>query len=147
MKGGAAERVAAVPDDVDRSRVVFMQADPLALPPSLPAPFEAVVAANLLCRLRDPGAFLRRLPSLVRHGGVAVLASQHDWREACTPRASWLGGYRDQKGEEVWTDEALARVLGPDFELLARRDVPFLFREHARRFMYGVSSVSVWKRR
>ena len=142
-----AERVAAVPEDVERERCVFMQADPLALPSSLPAPFEAVVAANLLCRLRDPAAFLRRLPALVRHGGVAVLASPHDWREGCTPRAAWLGGYRDQKGAEVWTADALRAALDADFELVVQQDVPFLVREHARRFMYGVSQVMVWRRR
>lgn len=31
----------------------------------------AVVAANLLCRLPDPSLFLRRLPSLIKPGGVS----------------------------------------------------------------------------
>jgi SAM-dependent methyltransferase len=141
------ERTASVPDDVDRDRVSFVRADPGALPLDLPAPFDAVVAANLLCRLPDPAAFLHRLPSLVSHGGVAVLASPHDWREACTPRAKWLGGFRDQRGGQVWTAAALAAAMEDDFELVEARDVPSLFREHARRFVYGVSHVTVWRRR
>lgn len=41
-----------------------VQGDACALRPDLPR-FDAVLAANLLCRLPDPQAFLDRLPTLV----------------------------------------------------------------------------------
>ncbi|KAJ9510921.1 hypothetical protein QJQ45_027851 [Haematococcus lacustris] len=54
---------ASVPTDIDRTRVRFMQGDACDLPKSLPQ-FDAVLAANLLCRLPDPIKFIHRLPSL-----------------------------------------------------------------------------------
>jgi SAM-dependent methyltransferase len=144
------ERTAAVPGDVDRARVHFVAtADPAALPADLPAPFDAVVAVQLLCRLADPAAFVaEQLPALVRPGGVAVLASAWDWREDVTPRARWLGGYRDSQGAEVRSGAALAAAMAPRFELLETRELPFLAaREHRRRLSLGVAEVTVWKRR
>lgn len=70
--------------------------------PSLPCPPCptpcAVLAANLLCRLPDPSVFLRRLPSLIKPGGVLVLVSPYSWLPAWTDRQHWLGGYRDEVG-------------------------------------------------
>lgn len=39
--------------------------------PAFPTSLLAVLAANLLCRLPDPIAFLDRLPSLIKPGGVS----------------------------------------------------------------------------
>lgn len=73
------------------------QGDACALPADLPA-FDAVLAANLLCRLPDPMRFLGRCPSLVKRGGVLVLVSPFSWLEAWTPQQKWLGGYYDKVG-------------------------------------------------
>ena len=40
-----------------------------------------VLCGNLLCRLPDPMALLKRLPSLVHVGGVVVLVSPYSWLE------------------------------------------------------------------
>lgn len=64
--------------------------------PPLPHPARAVLAANLLCRLPDPSIFLRRLPSLIKPGGVLVLVSPYSWLPAWTDQQHWLGGYRDE---------------------------------------------------
>lgn len=74
-----------------------LQGDACALPGDLPA-FDAVLAANLLCRLPDPSRFLARAPSLVKQGGVLVLVSPYSWLQAWTPQQSWLGGYYDKVG-------------------------------------------------
>ncbi|GFH07925.1 methyltransf_25 domain-containing protein, partial [Haematococcus lacustris] len=89
---------ATVPTDIDRTRVRFMQGDACDLPKSLPQ-FDAVLAANLLCRLPDPIKFIHRLPSLVKPGGVAVLVSPYSWLAAWTPKSNWLGGQLDKAGD------------------------------------------------
>lgn len=141
------ERTASVPEDIERERVNFIAADLSALPTALTGPFDAVVAANVLCRLPEPAVLLRRLPALVRPGGVAVLATTCDWQEGCTPREHWLGGYKDKQGKEVRTMEGLHEVLGEDFELVAEKDLAVVARHNARRYRLGVSHATVWKRR
>ncbi|MDY7004203.1 MAG: 5-histidylcysteine sulfoxide synthase [Cyanobacteriota bacterium] len=135
---------ARLPADLDRGRVTFRRADACALPPELVG-FDAVLAANLLCRLASPRAFLGRLcgvRGLVRSGGLLVLATPFTWDERFTPRDAWLGGH---DGESSFA--ALQAELDGDFELLETRDMPFLIREHARKFQYVVTLVSIWKRR
>ena len=70
------------------------QHPPAPCPPAPPSP--AVLAANLLCRLPDPAAFLARLPTLVRPGGVLALVSPYSWLGAWTPQGKWVGGYYDK---------------------------------------------------
>ena len=135
---------ARLPADLDRGRVIFRRADASALPPELVG-FDVVLAANLLCRLASPRAFLWRLcgfRGLVRSGGMLVLATPFTWDDRFTPKDAWLGG-RD--GESSFA--ALQAELDGDFELLETRDMPFLIREHARKFQYVVTLVSMWKRR
>jgi len=139
------EKTATMPD-VNARRVHFVVADPSALPANLSGPYDAVVAANVLCRLQNPIALLEKLPSLVRPGGIAVLASPYDWIESCTPRAKWLGGYRDVEGHEVKTIDGLKRVLGTGFELIYDQDLPIFVRQSARKYTFYSSALTVWKR-
>ncbi|KAL4447393.1 hypothetical protein ABPG75_004612 [Micractinium tetrahymenae] len=140
-----AERVAAVPEDIDRGRVRFMQGDACNLPAEL-GPVDAVLAANLLCRLPDPSVFLRHLPSLIRPGGVLVLVSPYSWLPAWTDRQRWLGGFRDEDGKPVWSAETLQSMLSGSFTLVEERDLPFVIREHRRKFQWGCSHAMVWRR-
>ena len=66
--------------------------DACALPPDL-AQLDAVLAANLLCRLPDPSKLLARLPALVKPGGVLVLVSPYSWLPGWTPKEKWVGGF------------------------------------------------------
>ena len=97
---------ASVPERIDRDRVVFREADACDLPASLLGPVgghgrhDAVLAANLLCRLPDPAAFLRACARLVKPGGVLVLTSPYSWIEAWTPREKWLGGFEARESNE-----------------------------------------------
>ncbi len=45
------------------------------------------------------------------------------------------------------TYDTICAALSPDFELVASSDVPFLIREHARKFQWGCSNALVWKRK
>jgi hypothetical protein len=47
----------------------------------------------------------------------------------------------------VRTFDTLRRILSPHFELARRQDVPFLLREHARKYQLGLSEASTWVRR
>ena len=83
--------LAQLPEGADAARVRFRVGDACALPAEL-APVDALLAANLLCRLHDPRAFLDRLPTLVNAGGCVVLTTPWSWLEVWTRRQKWLGG-------------------------------------------------------
>jgi putative 4-mercaptohistidine N1-methyltranferase len=144
-----APAAARVDPAIDRGRVRFETGDACALPPSL-AGFDVVLAANLICRLPRPAAFLARLhegeAALVRPGGLLVLTSPYTWLAPFTPREAWLGG-RVEDGAPVRSRDALARALAPAFDLLRSEDMPLLIREHARKFQLVVSHATVWRRR
>jgi putative 4-mercaptohistidine N1-methyltranferase len=136
---------AAVPAGLDRARTRFEQGDALALPPGL-GQFDVVLLANLLDRLSDPRQCLEALPSLVSPGGQLILTTPCTWLQDYTPRAHWLGGY-EQDGRPVRTLDTLHAVLAPHFDLARTADLPFLIREHARKFQWSVALATLWLRR
>ena len=133
---------------VPRDRVSFRQADASSLPANF-VDFDAVLIANLLCRLPSPRACLARMSGprgIVKSGGLLVLFSPYSWLEDHTPQESWLGGY-ENNGKPVFAKDSLQALLGKDFELLHQEDVPLLIREHIRKYQYIVSHLMVWRRR
>jgi len=137
--------VARVAPDIDRSRATFMQGDACALPEEL-GRFDAVLAANLLCRLPQPHVFLQRCEQLVKPGGVLVLVSPYSWLEQYTPREHWLGGDYDENGQVKDSAKTVASLLSNRFTLVEEEDMPFLMREHVRKYAIGVSHGTVWRR-
>ncbi len=103
--------------------------------------FDVVLAANLICRLPNPWLFLERLPDLVVPGGQLILTTPFTWLEEFTPKDLWLG-----RGARRSFD-ALQEALDPHFELRLQRDMPFLIREHERKFQYTIAIGSRWLRR
>jgi len=101
--------------------------------------FDLVHAANLLCRLPDPKILLNRLPQLVKPGGQLLLTTPFTWLEEFTPQSNWL----DQGG----SDNALKNFLSPEFELEQEKNLPFLIREHRRKFQYTVALGMRWRRK
>ena len=137
--------VARLPPSIDRQRVRFLVGDAHRISAKL-GTFDVVLAANLIDRLREPMRFLRQLPRVVKPGGRLILTSPYTWSEEFTPRANWLGGMvRD--GARILTFATLRRVLLPDFEIMSVKDLPFLIREHARKFQWSVAQASIWRRR
>ena len=63
-----------------------------------------------------------------------------------TPRENWIGG-RMEDGVPLRTLDGLRRYLERDFELVESRDLPFLIREHARKFQWSVAEGTRWIRR
>lgn len=125
---------------IERKRVHFRVGDACALDQDLGS-FDAVLMANLIDRLHTPTDCLSRLADLLRPGGTLVITSPYTWLEEYTPKDNWLGGRRGP------TLEGLKKHLAEDFTLVHTRDLPFLIREHARKFQWSVAQASVWTRR
>jgi len=132
---------AVVPPEIDRARVTFSVQDATKLPESLGA-HDVVLAANLICRLPDPESFLGRLASLVKPGGQLLLTTPFTWLEEFTPRDRWIGGIVSGARSE----EELSKRLTGEFRLHRRRDLPFLIREHERKYQLGISLGTSWIR-
>ncbi|MDZ4287874.1 MAG: putative 4-mercaptohistidine N1-methyltransferase [Prosthecobacter sp.] len=129
--------VAHVPQDCPRERVTFEQGDAMHLRDDLGS-FDLVHAANLLCRLNEPQRLLERLPDLVQPGGQLLLTTPCTWLEEFTPRGNWPTGA---------TREWLQSRLSPHFDLALEIDLPFLIREHARKFQWSVAWGTRWLRK
>lgn len=128
-----------------REAVRFVLADACALPPELTG-FDAVLMANLLCRLQRPRACLDQLlgpDAVLRPGGLLVIASPWSWTLEHTPRQEWLGATLRTGSSE----DALRRILSVEYTQLSVADLPVVLREHERRFQYVNSTVTVWRRR
>ena len=136
---------AKVPAEIDRLRVLFEQGDAQALRANL-GQFDVVLMANLVDRLRDPSRCLSALPSLVRTGGQLILTTPCTWLEDYTPRSHWLGGF-ERDGRPVRTLATLQALLEPHFTLARTLDMPFVIREHVRKFQWSVAQATVWIRR
>lgn len=137
-EGHATEPLTAtLPDNIFPERVRFQQGDAMHLPETL-GTFDLVHAANLVCRLTDPLRFLSRLPSLVNPGGYLLLTTPCTWLAEFTPPDHWPAGS---------TLDWLTEILSPDFALIQQKDLPFLIREHARKFQWTVALGTSWQRR
>jgi len=124
------------PSGVNPERVRFARGDAMELDPGL-GTFDVVHAANLVCRLSDPGRFLSRLPELVRPGGQLVLTTPCTWLEEYTPPERWPVGS---------TLDLLKGHLDGAFTLRRTLEIPFLIREHRRKFQWTVAQASQWER-
>ncbi len=144
---GTIERLsrAEIPPDIDRSRARFLHGDAQALPSDL-GTFDVVLAANLVDRLSKPRQFLAQLGRLVNRGGQLIITSPYTWMLDYTPADEWIGGFVSE-GVEHWTLEGLQTALAGDFTLTTTKDLPFLIREHARKFQWSVAQASIWRRR
>lgn len=134
--------VYCLPNDIEPSRVQFICGDAHDLPETL-GTFDVVLMANLIDRLGDPYKLLRNLTNLVKPGGQLVIASPYTWLPEFTPPENWLGGFY-REGEAVRTLDTLRRILESDFALSSVMDLPFLIREHARKYQLGISQATCW---
>ena len=128
-----------VDTSIDRNRVSFEQGDALSIRDDI-GQFDLVLACNLICRLNEPLRLVRRFADLVKPGGWLFLTTPFTWMESYTPIANRLGS-----GSED-SFEGLCRVLEPAFSLDADWDMPFIIREHTRKFQYSIAKASRWQR-
>ncbi len=133
-------RIAKRPQDIDSSPVEFQCCDAMSLfeKNSL---FDVILAANLLCRLPDPLTFLKQLSTITAPGGQLILTSPYSWLEEFTPRSHWLGN-----GNQNSMLDCIQETLQGHFQLVRFFDMSFLMREHFRKYQWGVSQASIWKK-
>lgn len=140
---------ATVPQGSKTERITFRQGDACALPSEaeLGGKFSVIHGANLLCRLPEPRDFLNRLPSLLVPGGLVVFISPYSWLKQYTAKERWLGGTVDaSSGAACMSSEGLSKhMTGLGFTLVHQENCPFLIREHARKFQWGCSHVTIWQ--
>ncbi len=144
VEGEITERIEVRrPTPIAGGRAGFEVGDAVELAETLP-PADIVLAANMLCRLPDPRRFLRAMARLVKPAGQLLLVTPLSWLETFTPRTAWP---RDRAGQPVpgvvWIEEILER----DFTLDHSEDMPFMIREHARKYQWNVSHGMRWRRR
>jgi len=123
--------------EVPSGRIEFKTGDACNLPDNLGS-FDLIHAANLICRLPNPDRLFDRLPSLVNKGGQLVLATPFTWLEEFTPVENWIGSGNSK--------EKLQEKLNPNFVLEESKDLPFVIREHRRKFQFSVSLGTRWRR-
>ncbi len=115
----------------------FEQGDAMDLRTDL-AQFDLVHAANLLCRLTYPQKLIERLHDLVKPGGQLLLTTPCTWLAEFTPPENWPAGS---------TRDWLKEKLSAHFMLELERDLPFLIREHARKYQWSVAWGTRWRRK
>jgi putative 4-mercaptohistidine N1-methyltranferase len=128
-----------LPRDLPVKNVRFEQGDACGLRADL-GRFDFVLMANLIDRLPDPARCLARLPALVAPGGGLVITSPYTWMEEYTPREKWLAGPEG-------TLAALQKILTPAFAFRRAHELPFLIRDHRRKYQWSVAEASVWQRK
>lgn len=128
------EETYTLPSELRKPPPHFEVGDACALREDLGC-FDAILMANLLCRLPDPAACLQGLKSHTRPGSLLVFMTPCSWDEAFTPRDKWL-----------WpTLEGLHQHLDPWCNCIEVSDLPFLLRDHERRAQFTVAEASVWE--
>lgn len=138
------ERAATVPT-VPTDRVRFLQGDACKLAGDLSG-YDLVLAANLIDRLHDPAGFLSDVAGRIVPGGVLAITSPYTWLEAYTPIEKWIGG-KLVDGRPISTFEGLTAALCGRFELIDRRDLPFVIRETAHKHQHTIAEFTAWRRR
>lgn len=131
--GTVAVRVAKRPSDIDFHRITFKYCDAMELFEK-PVQHDLVLGVNVLCRMSEPELFLSKLHLLVNTGGTVILASPYSWLEEFTAKSKWLS-FKD-----------IQNILEGHFRLERTFDLPFLIRDHYRKYEWGVSQFSVWRR-
>lgn len=137
MGSSTTEKV-SLPLGVKSERVRFMQGDAMNLAPDL-QDFDFILAANLIDRIPSPRHFLEKIISRLKPGGLLALTSPYTWMETFTPRSEWLN-------QREGNFQAISKILSPQVDFVKKEDLPFLIREHRRKYQWSVAELSVWRK-
>ncbi len=130
-----------LPPNVNPNRVNFSVGNAESLSEELGV-FDSVLACNLICRLRNPINLLNRFSNLVRPGGQLFITTPFTWLEQFTPPDNWL----NMNAKDSFS--GLRSVLEDNghFSLVKSWNMPFLIREHSRKFQFSMAHASRWVR-
>jgi putative 4-mercaptohistidine N1-methyltranferase len=133
-----------LPEGVFPDRVDFRHGDAEALPASI-GRFDAITFANVLDRLPHPRRALENLAAICNPGAQVVICSPFTWWDEFTEPGERLGGFvRD--GREITSLDRIGEILRADFDLRETLDLPFLIREHERKYHFSVAQTGIWDR-
>lgn len=135
--GNSLSKRMKLPTNVNAEKVEFICQDVLQFDPKMR--FDVILAANLICRLPDPANFLRSLHQWIVPDGQLILISPYSWLEEFTPQSAWLKGDTGLNSIKI--------ILEKHFTLKKCVELPFLLREHQRKYQWGISQASVWIRK
>jgi 5-histidylcysteine sulfoxide synthase len=109
--------------------------------------FDLIVGANLVDRLDDPMAWIRKSKEMLSEEGVFVIISPFTWLESVTPEAKWLGGVR--KDSEVhYSLHGVVHACLPELELCtAPTHLPFTIADPDGTTQYTYAQVLVFRRK
>lgn len=145
-EGGARSKNVMVGiDRRKKTKTKFFQADACELTQDdiekFGGKFDAVLMANLLCRLPDPDRLLEQLPNMITSNGIVLIISPFSWMEAYTPRDKWL-----QQGDEANSEDVLVQKMQDlGFKRVYSTDMPLIIREHERKYQYIVAQASAFR--
>jgi SAM-dependent methyltransferase len=128
-------RQLVLPGALRRCRVEFRVGDAMDLTDFPDGAFQVVSAINLICRMRHPRQCLRQLARLLAPGGQLLLVSPFSWLPQYSSPTEWL------------TEQDLRSFLHPHFRLVRHGDVPFVIREHRRKYELVISKAFTFVRR
>ena len=129
-----------------KNKVSFWQGDACNLKPNFNS-YDLIMATNLIDRLYNPKLFLDSVDKRLNDNGILILTSPYTWQESSTKKEFWLGGFKDENGNDVRTLDSLKTTLDDKFELLHVQDLEFVIKETARKYQHTISEVSVWKKK
>jgi 2-polyprenyl-3-methyl-5-hydroxy-6-metoxy-1,4-benzoquinol methylase len=107
--------------------------------------FDAIIFANVLDRLPYPRRALENLADIANPGAQLVICSPFTWWDEFTAPEERLGGFKSD-GKEVTSHDSITSVLENKFSLKGTLDLPFLIREHERKYHFSVAHTSIWIR-
>lgn len=132
---------ARVPEGARPERVRFAVGDAMDLDASLDM-FDVVLLLNVVCRLPQPAVCLRRLHAFVKPGGQLIVSTPCTWLEEYTAAEHWLRSTQTESGDAP----TLHTYLDAHFDCEETQDMPFLIREHRRKYQWCVPEVTRWRR-
>ena len=76
-----------------------------------------------------------------------MLVSPYSWLEEYTAVDQWVGGTEENPDSAAEVEKLItSQEGGNNLQLIYRQNMPFLIREHERKFQYGVSECTVWRK-
>ncbi|HTL54464.1 MAG TPA: methyltransferase domain-containing protein [Candidatus Limnocylindrales bacterium] len=127
-------RKLTLPESLRRAGVQFETGDATNLRKFADGSFHYVAAINLIDRLPCPRRFLLEVPRLLAAGGLLIMASPFTWLEEYTPAREWL------------SIQQVQTLLGRELRLMKQGDLPFVIREHQRKYQLVVARVFTFGR-
>jgi putative 4-mercaptohistidine N1-methyltranferase len=129
------------------ANISFAQMDAHKLPQDK---FDLICGFDLLDRLETPQVFLQSIKDRLNQGGVLVLSSPYTLLEECTPKDSWLGGYKYGDNDSPTTYKAMKDLLLADgfHEIKEPKDVWFRINQlgNGRASEQVRSQMTFWRR-